>query len=145
MDLIVWRHADAEDGAPDLARKLTKKGRKQAAQVAQWLHKHLPKDFEVLSSPAARALETAEALGVDVKTVAQLAPGASVQSIVKAAGWPSHAAMVILVGHQPDLGRALAYLVSGEETEWRLQKGAAWWLESGEPVLVRAVLSPDLL
>ena len=145
MDLILWRHADAEDGAPDLARELTKKGRKQAAQVAQWLKKRLPKGFEVVSSPAARALETAEALGVDVKTVAQLAPGASVEAIVKAAGWPSHEAAVVLVGHQPDLGRALAHLVSGKETEWRLQKGAVWWLESGHPVLVKAVVSADLL
>jgi phosphohistidine phosphatase len=145
MDLILWRHADAEEGAPDLSRKLTKKGRKQAAHVAQWLHQHLPKGFEVVSSPAARAMETAEALGVGVKTVAQLAPGASVEAIVKAAGWPSREATVVLVGHQPDFGRALAHLVSGRETEWRLQKGAAWWLESGHPVLVKAVLSPDLL
>ena len=37
MDLIVWRHAEAEDGVPDLERKLTAKGRKQAERVAQWL------------------------------------------------------------------------------------------------------------
>mgnify|MGYP003693557069 CR=1 FL=1 len=26
MDLILWRHAEAEDGSPDLARELTAKG-----------------------------------------------------------------------------------------------------------------------
>ncbi|MGZ5154068.1 MAG: histidine phosphatase family protein, partial [Burkholderiales bacterium] len=31
MDLILWRHADAEDGANDAARRLTPKGLKQAA------------------------------------------------------------------------------------------------------------------
>ena len=30
MDLILWRHADAEDGSPDMARSLTEKGQKLA-------------------------------------------------------------------------------------------------------------------
>lgn len=34
MDLILRCHADAEPGEPDLARKLTSKGHKQAASVA---------------------------------------------------------------------------------------------------------------
>ena len=36
MDLILWRHAEAEDGANDLARELTQKGHKQAARVADY-------------------------------------------------------------------------------------------------------------
>ena len=35
MDLILWRHAEAEvaaEGADDLSRKLTKKGERQAAR-----------------------------------------------------------------------------------------------------------------
>ncbi|HEY5899020.1 MAG TPA: histidine phosphatase family protein [Burkholderiales bacterium] len=145
MDLILWRHADAEDGSPDLARKLTKKGHKQAARVAQWLLERLPKDFELIASPAVRAQETAEALGARIRTVERLAPGASVEAIVKAAGWPAAGGTVIVVGHQPDLGRALAYLVSGQASEWRLPKAGAWWLESGHPTLVKAVVSADLL
>jgi phosphohistidine phosphatase len=145
MDLILWRHADAEDGAPDLERRLTKKGRKQAARVAQWLLARLPADFAVVASPAARAQETAEALKRKVRTDSQLAPGASVAKILRAASWPQAQGAVVLVGHQPDLGRALAYLVSGADSEWRLQKGALWWLESGPQVLVKAALSPDLL
>jgi len=35
MDLILWRHADAEDGVPDSGRKLTAKGEKQARQMGQ--------------------------------------------------------------------------------------------------------------
>jgi phosphohistidine phosphatase len=49
---------------------------------------------------------------------------------------------VVVVGHQPDLGRALAHLVGGSSAEWRLQKGALWWIEDD---LVKAVVSPDLL
>jgi phosphohistidine phosphatase len=144
MELILWRHADAEDGAPDLARRLTKKGHKQAERVADWLRKRLPEDYELISSPATRAKETAEALG-KMRIDDALAPGASPSAIVKAAGWPHRGRTVVIVGHQPDLGRALAHLVAGKQTDWRLQKGALWWLESGEPALVKAAISPDLL
>ena len=144
MDLILWRHADAEDGAADLERKLTPKGRKQAEQMAAWLSKRLD-EFEVIASPAVRAQQTAEALGRKITTVKSLAPGASVSAILKAAGWPDGDGAVVLVGHQPDLGNAVAYLVSGEESDWRLKKGALWWIESGHPPLVRAAMSPDLL
>jgi len=44
MDLILWRHAEAEDagGKPDLERNLTRHGRKQAARMAEWLKPRLP-------------------------------------------------------------------------------------------------------
>jgi phosphohistidine phosphatase len=145
MDLILWRHADAEDGAPDLARALTPKGRKQAARVAQWLLQHLPKDFELIASPAVRAQQTAEALNCTIKTVNQLAPGASPASILKAAGWPERKGTVVLVGHQPDLGCTAAQIVAGRPAEWRIKKGALWWLSNGDEAIVRAVVSPDLL
>jgi phosphohistidine phosphatase len=141
MELILWRHADAEDGSPDMARRLTKKGRKQAEHVAEWLEKRLPNDYVLISSPAVRARETAEALG-QPRIVEALAPGASVKEILQAAGWPGGDGTVILVGHQPDFGRAIAYLVSRRDTDWTLKKGGLWWLAPNE---VRAVISPDLL
>ena len=149
MDLILWRHAEAEDGKPDLERRLTDKGRKQAARMAKWLRERLPKDYRLVSSPAARALQTAETLETP-RTVDALAPGASVREVLKAAQWPDYDGSVIVVGHQPDLGRVAAYLVSGAHVEWSLKKGALWWLSyrtrNGESqVVVRAVMSPDLL
>ena len=145
MDLILWRHADAEDGAVDLARRLTKKGREQAERVAQWLRERLPGDYEVISSPAVRAKQTAEALTNKLRIENSLAPGAPAANYAKAAGWPHGQRPVIVVGHQPDIGRALALLVGRRESDWRLEKGALWWLEAGEPPLVKAVVSPDLL
>ncbi|HZQ75216.1 MAG TPA: histidine phosphatase family protein [Burkholderiales bacterium] len=147
MDLILWRHADAEDGKPDLARELTDKGRKQAARVAKWLAERLPKDYRLLSSPAARALQTAKALGAP-QVVEALAPGATSKALLKAAQWPDDGT-VVLVGHQPDLGRACAYLVSGANIEWSIKKGGLWWIasrtrEEETQVVVRAVVSPDL-
>src|SRR5687767_6949463 len=124
MELIIWRHADAEDGAPDLARKLTTKGRKDAERVAAWLLKRLPHDFHVVASPAVRAQQTAEALKVKIETDKRLAPGASVADIVKAA---QRQGLVIIVGHQPDLGEAIAHILGANDV--RLQKGALWWIE----------------
>ncbi|HEU0259752.1 MAG TPA: histidine phosphatase family protein [Burkholderiales bacterium] len=149
MDLIVWRHAEAEDGVPDLERRLTAKGRKQAERVAQWLLQRLPARFAVIASPAARAQQTAEALGVPVKTDRSLAPGATPAAIVKACGWPGYKGAAVVVGHQPDLGRALAKLL-GAQAGLSIKKGALWWIsnrvrDEKDQVVVRAVVSPDLL
>lgn len=150
MDLILWRHADAAPGSPDLERKLTAKGRKQAERVGAWLLARLPGSYSVLASPAKRARETADALGVRYKIVERLAPGATPADILKASGWPSHKGSVIVVGHQPDLGRTAASLVAGVDGEWSVRKGGLWWLSNREregetQVVVRAALSPDLI
>ena len=150
MDLILWRHAEAEDGPPDLERRLTPRGHKHAARVAEWLLQRLPAKFLVLASPARRAQETAQALGVPFRTVDRLAPGASVAQILEAAGWPERKNAVVVVGHQPDLGRTAAHLVSGATTGWSIKKGGAWWLTNRvradeAQVVVRAVVAPDLL
>jgi phosphohistidine phosphatase len=149
MDLIVWRHAEAEDGVPDLERRLTAKGRKQAERVAQWLLQRLPARFAVIASPAARAQQTAEALGVPVKTDRSLAPGASPAAIAEACGWPDYKGAAVVVGHQPDLGRALAELL-GAKAGLSIKKGGLWWIsnrvrDEKDQVVVRAVVSPDLL
>ena len=145
MELILWRHADAEAGGDDLARQLTAKGREDAARVAEWLLARLPSKFSVVASPAVRAQQTAGALKVKVDTSKILSPGASVDAILKVAGWPRQKGTVVIVGHQPDLGRALAHLVAGARGEWHIEKGGFWWLPGEAPVAVKAVLSPDLL
>ena len=142
MELILWRHADAQDGADDMARRLTPKGEKQAAAMAQWLRAHLPAQYTLLASPAVRAQQTAGALGTPI-TDRSLAPGASAAAIVKAA--QKYKGLVIVVGHQPDLGRAAAQLVADTRTEWSIEKGAAWWLAGEAPARIKAVVSPDLL
>ena len=143
MELILWRHADAEEGPDDLARRLTGKGEKQAAAMAKWLHAHLPKDYTVLASPALRAQQTAAALGARVITDKTLAPGASPAAIARAA--EKHKGTVVVVGHQPDLGRAAAQLVANARAEWSIRKGAIWWLSGEPPARIEAVLSPEML
>jgi phosphohistidine phosphatase len=150
MDLILWRHAEAQYGAPDLERRLTPRGHKHAACVAEWLRQRLPARFVVLASPARRAQETAQALGVAVRTVASLAPGASVEAILKAAEWPERKSAVVVVGHQPDLGRVALQLVAGAAGDGTIKKGGLWWLSNRvrnneAQVVVRAVVAPDLI
>jgi phosphohistidine phosphatase len=150
MDLILWRHADAEDGADDMARALTPKGHKQATQMARWLRGHLPNDTRVIVSPAVRAQQTAQALTPEFETVAALAPGAPHAQVLTAANWPRARRAVLVVGHQPALGDAVAALVAGTQANWTIKKGAICWLthrvrEGHAQVLLRAAMSPDLL
>ena len=150
MDLILWRHAEAEDAGPDLGRRLTARGQKNAARVAEWLLQRLPAKFSVIASPAERARETAQALGVSFKVSGALAPGASPDAVLRTADWPNRGRTVIVVGHQPTLGQVAAYLVSGAPTGWTVKKGGLWWLSDRvrndeAQVVVRAVVSPDLL
>ena len=149
MELILWRHAEAEDGLNDLARELTPKGRKQAAKMAAWLNARLPDECGILSSPAVRALQTAQALNRKIETLPELAPGASVAAILKAAGWPDGDGCVLIAGHQPDLGAVAAHLM-GARGSLSVRKAGAWWFSSrgrgpGNEVALRAVIAPDLL
>lgn len=150
MDLILWRHAEAEDGAPDSARKLTEKGRSQAAAVAKWLRKRLPENVRVIASPAQRCRQTARALEGDFEEVPAVGVGASAAELLDAAGWPGARGAVVVVGHQPTLGRVAALLLAGKEADWSVRKGAAWWFSlrtrgGGREVTLRAVIAPEFL
>ncbi len=130
MELLLWRHGEAADGNVDMARALTARGREQAERMAQWLGPRLPADLRILVSPARRAQETAHALGRPMVTVDDLAPNASAEALIRAAGWPDHQAATMLVGHQPTLGEVAALLLGGRESAWRIGKGSVWWLKS---------------
>jgi phosphohistidine phosphatase len=148
MDLILWRHAEAEDGEPDHGRKLTAKGEKQAAKVGAWLDRNLPESCRILSSTAERCEQTAAALGRKYRSLKELAPGALPADVLEAAGWPDSRETVVIVGHQPVLGQVAALLLSGIEQEWTIRKANAWWLtnrvkDDGGHIVLRAVIGPD--
>jgi phosphohistidine phosphatase len=165
MELILWRHADAEPahGESDLARKLTGKGRKQAVQMAHWLERRLPDGARIMASPAVRAMETAEALarlsGRKVTVMPEIGPGADPVRLLIAAGWPENRHPVVLVAHQPSLGQLVSFMLWGEARDMTFRKGAVWWLSnrrrapsradseavSVPAVTLRAVACPDLL
>ncbi|MFM0737094.1 phosphohistidine phosphatase SixA [Paraburkholderia xenovorans] len=152
MDLILWRHAEAEDiAATDLARALTTRGRKQAQTVAKWLRTRLPDDALVLASPAVRTIQTAETLSDQYRVVRELAPNASVAAVLEAAGWPKGIAQtVVIVGHQPTLGHVAARLLGDSNASWPLKKAGVWWIASRErdgddQAVLRAAISPELV
>jgi phosphohistidine phosphatase len=146
MELILWRHAEAEDPGPggDFARELTKKGRKQAERMAAWLEPRLEGDWLLLSSPAARAMQTAAALGRDIDARPALDPSARAEAILREAGWPG-GDRVIVVGHQPTLGEVASILLGGPRGDVFVRKGAIWWFATrGGETMLKAVLGPDL-
>ena len=150
MDLILWRHAEAEPGEPDLGRRLTSKGLKQAERMAAWLEPRLPDTTRILVSPAARSQQTALALGRKFKTVDEIAPGAGAAAVLAAAGWPDGRETVLVVGHQPTLGEVAAKLLSGSAASWSLKKGAVWWLsnrnrDGDSGIVLKLAIGPDLI
>ena len=147
MDLLLWRHAEAEDGIPDLKRRLTARGEKQAQQIAEWLHQNAPKKLRILASPAVRCQQTAKALGLPFETDKRLGTDGNVASLLAAIDWPDGGAFLV-VGHQPTLGQTAALLLSGEEAYWTIKKGSVWWFSNrtrqGESqTVLRAVVPVD--
>ena len=154
MNLILWRHAEAEDAEPDLARRLTARGRKQAARVAHWLRGRLPERYVVLASPATRTRQTAEALVDHYEVDLRLAPDADVARYIAATQWPegpkAASGTVVVVGHQPVIGRLASLLLAGQEMDWSVRKGGLWWLTSRDrsgqqQIVLRAVVDPGQL
>jgi phosphohistidine phosphatase len=150
VDLVLWRHAEAEPGEPDLGRRLTAKGHKQAERVGEWLERRLPDTARILVSPADRAQETALALKRKFRTVDEIGPGASASAVLQAAGWPDSREAVVIVGHQPTLGAVASFLLSGEEAYWSIRKGAVWWFSDRDKsgaasVVLRVVIGPDFV
>lgn len=153
MDLVLWRHAEAQDwveGSNDMARTLTSRGEKQAARMASWLDRQLPEGTRILVSPARRTEQTVSALGRKYKTRPELAPDCSVAQLLELVQWPTAKGTVLVVGHQPTLGQAIARLLGLNATECAVKKGAVWWLrirerEAHSQTVVVTVQSPEVL
>jgi len=150
VELILWRHAEAEDGAPDHSRELTAKGIKQAEKVAVFLRQHLPEEHRILVSPATRAQQTVAAYTRHFTLAPTIAPGASAQAVLQAARWPDAGGTVLVVGHQPTLGEVAAQLLGCNDYALSIKKGALWWFsrrerEGSAQITLRLVITPDFL
>lgn len=152
MNLILWRHAEAEEGegGNDPARTLTSKGQRQAKRMATWLEARLPDKYKVICSRARRSQDTARALTEKFKVDASIDPGASYAAVLAAVDWPHGSGTVIVVGHQPALGEVASMLLAGDPADWTIRKGALWWIsyrerDTGAETSLRVAMSPDLL
>ena len=153
MDLILWRHAQAEDereGLDDMQRALTPRGEKQAAKMAQWLDLYLPDNARILCSPALRTEQTVLPLGRKYTLRDELAPDRQLPGLLQVAEWPGSRQAVLVVGHQPMLGQAIAKLIGLKSDNCPIGKGTVWWLRTRErdghlQAVVISVRSPDVL
>jgi phosphohistidine phosphatase len=122
MHLYLVRHAEAAPGDPDELRPLTPGGREQARLLGERLRDQGVQAHVVLTSPLLRARETgaliARELGAHVAVDEALAPGATADSVARAAreAAPQEPLVVVAVGHQPDCSRIAAALTGEPET-----------------------------
>lgn len=150
MELILWRHAEAEMGEPDESRALTAKGRKQAKKMGAWLDHSLPHGCKIFVSPTTRTVQTAEALGRKFKLMEELGPGSNADKILAATQWPDSREPVLIVGHQPTLGQLASLVIDGQVQNWTIRKANVWWIvrrqrDDINGSYIRAVMTPELL
>jgi phosphohistidine phosphatase len=142
MQLLVIRHAIAEDreefaetGRDDEERPLTKHGKRQMKRIAKGLRRAV-KSIDVLgASPLVRVAQTAAIVAEEyddlrVVTVPALAPGGAPEAFAAWLGKQRVAEMVGAVGHDPDLGILVTWLLTGRtEPRVEIEKGGACLLD----------------
>ncbi len=121
VDIIFWRHAHAkpaQDDQDDMERPLSVKGEKQARQMAAWLNQRLDKRVIVLTSPALRTVQTANALGLEYEVEQEIRPGADMETILDVISRHLDAdeneqlpRQILLVGHQPWIGQTIGRML----------------------------------
>jgi len=134
--IYLLRHGDAEDGhGDDDARRLTEKGERQSRAAGRALATLEAGIDTCLTSPKARALDTArlacEALDLEPEIAAELR-GGPFDSLGLAAGRGD----VLLVGHEPDFSAEVARLTGANV---KLRKGGLAIVDGGTLV---ALLRP---
>jgi phosphohistidine phosphatase len=132
MDLILVRHAEAEDGVKDFSRKLTSKGKKESEIIAKFLIKRISSKFKVYSSPLVRAKETASFLGKDIEILDELEPNSTPESFLRAISKFEDEETVVCVGHQPLIG-AIAGKILGLNYSLKTKKAGVWWFKGSPP------------
>ena len=141
---MIWllRHGEAEDNAgDDASRKLTEKGRRQAENAGKALAAIGVELDACLTSPKVRARDTAEIacreLGVEAEQTDALRGGEfDAQELAAGRG------VVLLVGHEPDMHRAIQTATGGLV---KLKKGGIAAIEGRELHLLLRPAEIDLI
>lgn len=124
MRLYFMRHADAMNvgdwGGEEAARPLTDKGRHQAAAAATGLATLRPRISVIISSPYARAYETAvivsKAVGLPVESSDDLTPGFDIHRLAHILSMRTIVDGALFVGHEPDLSGLIVRLISRDQS-----------------------------
>jgi phosphohistidine phosphatase len=111
--VFLVRHAHSNPGEPDEARPLSERGRTEARALAERLASHPTPPRVVLTSPLARAQETAaelaSATGAALRVEERLSPGATADDLRGAVG--AERESVAAVCHQPDCSQIALALI----------------------------------
>lgn len=153
VQIILWRHAQAHDDAPDEARRLTDIGHIHAQRMANWLMQRLDGDYQVWTSEAQRTQETAAYLNTKPLPMRSLNPTARYQDLLSLISRQSLDTNLIIVGHQPWLGHLCHCLLNRTDSSHQLypvNKGMIWWftIDATEPQLhsrLKVIMPPDLI
>ena len=142
MELLLWRHAEAQDGTPDHERQLTTRGQKQARKIALWLEANAPKNLRLLVSPTFRTQQTAARFRYPMEICEALATNAPPAEILSILDWQHTKTPLLVVGHQPMLGEIADHLLQDTPNPRTFNKGALWWLhgEAGQKTGLRQVV-----
>lgn len=144
MKLLVVRHADAMSAADalrsntdDFDRPLTPKGVRQIHEASERLARMVQAPKRIFHSPLLRAVQTAEVLGeawpgAELVLCDALIPPVVGARILEALG---DSGDTVLVGHEPELGKLAAWLMTGvAEPLFSFEKGGAALISfSGQP------------
>jgi phosphohistidine phosphatase len=121
LDLLRHGHADPPREGGDAARTLSPEGRRMVGELGVRLNRAGWQPDRVFASPLRRAQQSAEiVLAVlrtvpTIETLASLAPDREPEEVVRALEAKGiRFGTVLLVGHQPLLGRLVAHLVGHE-------------------------------
>jgi len=65
--------------------------------------------------------------------------------VLRAAHWPHAPHTVLVVGHQPTLGRVASLLLEGHERDRPMRAGEVLWITGGESESVPSVLTETIV
>ena len=120
-ELLILRHgkSDWDVGSDDFHRPLKDRGKRAAQRMGVWLQQHELQPDLVVSSPAERAIVTAEkcckamAMGTDVIRKERQVYAASLNNLLQVLrDCPQQSRRIMLVGHNPGLEELLVFLVA---------------------------------
>ncbi|MEA3292414.1 MAG: histidine phosphatase family protein [Pseudomonadota bacterium] len=165
-ELLILRHgkSDWNAGADDFGRPLKNRGKRGAQRMGVWLLRHDMLPDTILSSPAERAIVTAEkackAMGMGTTTIIpdKRIYANSVDNLLQVLhDCPAEARRAMLVGHNPGLEELLIHLVEQPipladdgkllptATLARLRLDCRWDEAGAGCARVEAIVRPDTL
>jgi phosphohistidine phosphatase len=137
-------------GIADMERTLTATGRRQAVSMASWLKNRMSKKMRIITAPSLRTRQTADCLELPYEIERKIGVGADPAELLATAQWPDSSMPVLLVSHQPAIGRLASLLIGDKDVELPIKKCGVFWFSTRErehrmQVVLRAVMHPDLI